>query len=150
MATSPSTAPAEAAARPRRKLPLVLGVVALVVLAAGAGWFFLLREPAGEPEAEPAPVPGEVLTVDPVSINLANGSYLRLALGLQLTEEATAEEPDPSAALDLAVATFSGRSVAELSDAATREAVQDDFTNQVKDAYEEGVIDVYFTEFVTQ
>lgn len=91
-----------------------------------------------------------MLTVDPVSINLANGSYLRLALGLQLTEEATAAEPDPSEAFDLAIETFSGRDAQDLSDPATRQAIQDDLTNKVIDAYDKKIITVYYTEFVTQ
>lgn len=146
MATSSSTTQAGPSARPRRRLPLVVALVVVAGLAGAAAWFFLLREPGPAPEPEA----GEVLTVDPVSINLAEGSYLRLGLALQLTEEATAEEPDPSKALDLAVATFTGRTVQELSEPTTRAAIQDDLTTKVVEAYHEEVMDIYYTEFVTQ
>lgn len=43
----------------------------MLALAAGAAWFFLLKEPAVEPE----PVEGEVVAVEPVSINLADGYF---------------------------------------------------------------------------
>lgn len=139
---TPETTPAKA---PRRKLPLLLAALVVLGLIGGAAWFFLLKEPAAPPE----PVHGEVVAVDPVSINLADGSYLRLGLALQLTEE-TAEEPDTSEALDLAITTFSGRSVDELTDPAAREALQQQLNDKVINTYPEEVMDIYYTEFVTQ
>jgi flagellar FliL protein len=150
-----SGAPAPAAAEPepeprkRRRWPvLVVALVALAAAGAVAAWFFL-RTPDAEAAAPPEPEPGAVLQVDPVSLNLADGHYLRLGLGLQLTAEAH-EPPDPARALDLAIALFSGRHVDEVSDPATRDELKAQLAEQLHEAYEGEVLDVYLTEYVTQ
>lgn len=132
---------------PSRKLLLVLGVV-LVLAAAGAAWFLFFRGD-GEPAPEPAPEAGSVVQVDPVSLNLADGHYLRLGLALQLTKDAE-ETPDTAKALDLAITLFSGRTMAEISDPASREALKDQLAHQLVEAYEGEVMDVYLTNYVTQ
>ena len=136
------------AKKSKKKLVLVVVPVVLVVLA--AAWFFLLR-PSGpaEPAAEPTPEPGEVLTVEPVSLNLEGGHYLRLGLALQLTTD-VAEAPDPSKAVDHAIALFSGRSVEEVSDPKTREKLRDQLAHELSEAYEGEVMGVYLTNYVTQ
>ena len=149
--SAPSTPAVEAkqpTKKPRKRLLLVVGAVVLV--AGGAAAYFLLGKGGGEPAAEPAPVPGAVLTVEPVSLNLAEGHYLRLGLALQLTEEAGEEAPDTARALDLAIALFSGRTVAEVSDPATRDALTAELAHQLAEAYEGEVMDVYLTNYVTQ
>lgn len=136
------------AAKGGRKKVLV-AVVALLAVAAGA-WFFLLRGSGAEAaEAEPEPEAGEVLALDPVSINLADGHYLRVGLALQLTADA-AHEPEGSQALDLAISTFTGKSVEELSEGAKRDEVKAHLEEQIEEAYHHEVMGIYFTEFVTQ
>lgn len=142
------------AAEKKPKRPAKLLVVVLVVvllLGGGAGYWFFLRPTGGTPKARatPTPVPGAVLTVDPISVNLADGRYLRLGMGLQLTK-ATKEAPNPSRALDLAIAEFSGRTVAEVSDPATREKMKAELLASLEKAYEGEVMDLYLTNFVTQ
>jgi flagellar FliL protein len=132
--------------RGRRRVVLVAALV-VVVLAAG-GWFFLLRG-GGEAEAEPAPTPGEVLALDPISVNLAGGHYLKLGLALQLVEGAE-HAPDGSRALDIAIALFSGREMADLASAELRQEVKVDLVQRISEAYHHEVMDVYFTEFVMQ
>ena len=135
-----------AAKKSKKKLFLLVGVVA--VLAGAAAWFFLLRPSGGEAK-EPEPVPGEVVALEPISINLADGHYLRVGIALQGVEGA-AHAPEGSKALNLLIDTFTGRPVAELSDTATRQALQDELAHHVEEAYHHEVMDVYFTEFVTQ
>ena len=129
----------------------MLIIVLVVVLAAAGGAYFFLLKPSGssKPAAEPAPIPGKVLTIPAVSVNLEGTHYLRLGLGLQLTA-ATAESPDPAQALDLAIALFSGHTVAEVSDPATREKFKAELAAQLKKAYDGEVMDVYLTDYVTQ
>ena len=122
---------------------------------AGAAWYLLMGpgkggSAAAEPVAEPEPVPGAVLTVEPVSVNLADGHYLRIGMGLQLTADAGEETPDPSVALDLAISLFSGRTVDEVSDPAQRDALKAELAHQLSEAYEGEVMDVYLTNYVTQ
>lgn len=147
----PVESAAPAAGGGRRKKLLLLIVVGVLVAAGAAAWFLLGRGGGGEPVAEPAPEPGEVVQVEAISINLADGHYLRLGLGLQLTADAGAHGPlDPSKALDLAIALYSGRTMAEVSDPATRDALKGELKHQLAEAYHEEVIDVYLTNFVTQ
>jgi flagellar FliL protein len=146
---------AEAPEKKARKLPkkAILAVVGVAVLG-GAGYAaFALGLVGGGGSAEAAapekPVPGKVLEVEPISLNLADGHYLRVGLGLQLTKDVV-EAPDPSRALDLAIATFSGHTVGEVTDPATREALKDELVTQLGKAYEGEVMDVYLTNYVTQ
>ncbi|HEY8721181.1 flagellar basal body-associated FliL family protein [Pengzhenrongella sp.] len=145
----------EAPEEKKRKKPgkLVLIIAAVVVLAlAGAAYFFLLKPSGGEtkgPPPPPAPVPGTVLTIDPVSVNLANGHYLRLGLALQLTKEVK-EAPDSARALDHAITVFSGHTVQEVTDPKTREQLKEKLVKELDKAYDGEVMDVYLTDYVTQ
>ncbi|GIG22633.1 hypothetical protein Cch01nite_33570 [Cellulomonas chitinilytica] len=127
--------------------PVLIAGLLIVLLAGGAGYWFFLRGD-GTPTVK-APEPGAVVTVDPVSLNLADGHYLRIGFGLQLTKE-TVEAPDTSRALDTAIALYSGRTVAEISDPATRAALKAEFVKELDEKYDGEVMDVYLTNFVTQ
>ncbi len=139
----------EPAAPKKSRKRLVLVLVAVLVVAAGAA-YYLLGMGGGGSDVEPAPKPGAVLPVDAISLNLADGHYLRLGFGLQLTADVGEETPDPSKAVDLAIALFSGRTVAEVSDPATREQLKTQLLAELTDAYEGEVMDVYLTDYVTQ
>ena len=136
-----------------KKKLLVIALVA--VLAIGAGAYFLLFS-GGSAEAEPAAETGSVvLPIDPVAINLAGGSYLKLGMALQFSlaydEAAGGEhgsEPDGSKALDIAIAQFSG---AALTDVQTnREAMKAALQEAIVKAYHGDVYSIYYTEYVTQ
>ena len=105
---------------------------------------------AGGPTTTAPPEPGVMVTIEPLSLNLADGHYLRLGMALQLTEEVGEEAPDTARALDLAIALFSGRTVAEVSDPATRDALTAELAHQLEETYEGEVMDVYLTNYVTQ
>jgi len=143
-ATLDRPAAAEAAApeagKGRKKL-VVIGLV--LVVGAAAGWWFLLR-PSGPSE----PVPGEVMTLEPIQVNLADGHYLRLGLALQLS--ADAHEADGSKALDAAIDLFSGADQASLVKAGQRQELKHQLEQELHDDYHGDVLEVYFTEFVTQ
>jgi flagellar FliL protein len=139
------TAPAPAA--PGRSRKKVLLLAAPLLAAAAGGWFFL---GGGSGEEEPLPVePGAVVRLDSIHLNLAEGRYLKLGLALQATADAE-EAPDGSRAQDIAISLLSGRTVEELSSVETREALKAQLVEQVGEAYEDHVMDVYFWEFVTQ
>ncbi len=133
----------------RKKVLLVLLVL---LAAAGAAYWFFLRPASAESAdaAEPkAPEPGAVVVIEPISLNLADGHYLRLGLGLQLTTD-VGEEPDTARALDQAVTLFSGRPVDEVSSTEGREALRAELVTRLVEVYEGEVMDVYFTDYVTQ
>ena len=132
-----------------RKKLVVIAVAVLV--AAAAAWFFLLKPAPAEADAEPEVVPGEVLPLEAISINLADGHYLKLGLALQLVEGAGAHAPiDGSRAQDAAIALFSGREMAEVGDATHREELKAELRHTLEEGYHHEVIDVYYTSYVMQ
>ncbi|WP_183093922.1 flagellar basal body-associated FliL family protein [Nocardioides stalactiti] len=143
--------PEEKASAPPTKSKKKLMIIAVVVLLLGGGggyWFFL--KPAPEPGP---PEPGTVLPLEPIQINLAEGHYLRLGLSLQLTvaaEEGGHGEFDGSKALDAAIEIFSGRDVAELAKGGERAKLKKELMHELEEDYHGDVMDVYFTEFVTE
>jgi flagellar FliL protein len=137
--------------RSRKRLFIVLAAV-LLVLVGGSGYYFFLGPGSGGSHvaaAPPAPKPGAVLTVAPKSHNLADGHYLRIGLGLQLTVD-VAKAPDPAKALDLVIALFSGHTIAEVSTPATRDSLKAQLKTELAKAYDGEVMDVYLTTYVTQ
>ncbi len=148
---APEPAPEPAKKAKSGKGLVVALVVVVLLVAAAATWWFVLRpqDGAAAPVEEKAPEKGEVVAVEPVSLNLAGGHYLRLGFSLQLTADAH-EAPDPALAIDHAIALFSGRTVAEVSDPDTREALRDELAEQLSEVYEGEVMGVYLTNYVTQ
>lgn len=142
--------PTPEAPRGRKKLLLVVVGAVLVLAVAAAAYLFLVAPSDGEAEAEHEPVAlGEVLQVEPVSLNLAGGRYLRLGIALQLTADVH-EEVDTARALDQAIALFSGRDIAEVTDPAVRDELKAQLAHQLAETYHGEVVDVYLTEYVTQ
>jgi flagellar FliL protein len=109
-------------------------IAPLVVLLAAGGWFFFLRGGDDGPKELPPPVAGEMLEVDPITINLAGGHFLKLGMGLQVVKGAH-EAPSSAKALDLAISQFSGKSIAELSTVAGREKNKQELLARIKLAY---------------
>jgi len=139
------TAATEAAAPEKKggKKKLVIMLVALLAIGGGAYWFFLKPAPAPkEPEK------GEVVTMEPIQVNLAEGHYLKIGIALQLT--ATAHEADGSAALDATIDLFSGKDMSELTRLESREKLKHELEKELEHEYHGDVMDVYFTDFVTQ
>jgi flagellar protein FliL len=125
----------------------LLIIVVLVLVLAGVGYKFLM--PGGAPAAKPKPVPGAVITLDAINLNLAGGHYLKLGIALQATTTA-AEPPDGAKALDIAIHLLSNRSLTDVTATSARDKLQRELVTKVSEAYEGEVMDVYFTEFVSQ
>lgn len=141
------TTPAPAAeAAPKKSKKKLLIVVALVLVLAGGGyWMFLRPQPAEAKEPEP----GEVLTMEPIQVNLAGEHYLRVGIALQAIAD-VAHEPDGSKALDAAIETFSGKPIEEVNDPKKRHELKKHLEKELDHLYHGDVMGVYFTEFVTQ
>ncbi|MDO9379141.1 MAG: flagellar basal body-associated FliL family protein [Nocardioidaceae bacterium] len=134
----------EAEEKPKSKKKLVMVVVLLMVVSAAAWWFLL--KPAG---AAPPPEPGEVVTMEPIQINLAGGHYLKIGIAIQATADAH-EAPDGSKALDATIELFSGKPVEELVQPVQRQKLKAELLKELEEGYHHEVMDVYFTDFVTQ
>lgn len=126
-----------------RKKILVL-TLAVLLVAGGASWFVL--RPAPEP-AEPEP--GEVLALEAIQVNLQGGHYLRVGIALQMSIEVT-EELDGSKALDALIDIYSGEKLERIAEPQRREELREVLVETVAELYEDDVLDVYITEFVTQ
>jgi flagellar FliL protein len=143
------TATPDGAEAPKKsKKMLVIILLAVVLLGGGAGAYLLLGKGGGEPEAVQHE-PGVVVALEAITINLADGHFLKVSIALQASADAS-HEPEGSKALDLLISQFSNKSVAELSSNDAREEQKKELIEKVKKAYEEEVYDVYFTEFVMQ
>jgi flagellar FliL protein len=127
------------------KKKLVLVVVALLAVGAAAYFFVLKPKPDAKKEK---PVAGEVIALEPRQVNLEGGHYLKLGLALQGT--ADAHELEGSKALDAAISLFSGRSIEEVSRPAELRHLKDELQKELEHLYHGDVMDVYFTDFVTQ
>lgn len=157
-ATTTVTAASVEPAKKKSKKKLIIIAVVVVALLGGGGYYYLgMSKAAAKPgtsasvkaKPKPTPKPGAVITIDPITVNLSGGHFLKLGLALQAT--ATAKTPpDGAKALNLAIDEFSGRSVAELSSTAGRHKAQAELVVRVNKAYDGDVMDVYFTSFVMQ
>jgi flagellar FliL protein len=124
------------------KKKLVLVVVAL--LAVGAAAYFFVLKP--KPDGKEKPVEGEVIALEPRQVNLEGPHYLKFGLTLQGT--ADAHELEGSKALDAAIMMFSGRSLTEVT--RHKEHLKEELRKELDHLYHGDVMDVYFTDFVTQ
>jgi len=139
----------EAPAAKKGKKKLLMMVAVGLMVAAGVGGYLIMGKGGGAPAEEPKPEPGAVVALDAVTVNLKDGHYLKVKLALQATAEA-AEEPDGSKALDRAIEQFSEYEMGELSTTEGRHKAKEKLREELKEAYEGEIMDVYFTEFVMQ
>lgn len=131
----------------RRRGRLVLLLVGGLAALAAAYWFLL----AGGDEQPAEPVKGEVVSLEPITMNLADGRLLKVGLALQLTEAAAEHgEVSGAPALDEAIAFLGEHSFAELSAKGAREKAKAELSRRVGERYHGDVMEVLFTEFVMQ
>ena len=148
-------APAEGEEAPggggKKKLLVLLAL--LLVVAGAAAYFFLFT---GEAAAE-EPVHGGYTALEPITVNLAGGGYLKIGITLEYTAAAASGGHgsggvDGSKALDLLISTYSQAQPADVTGA--REALKESLEQQIIEAYTEHdvpmVMDVYLTQYVTQ
>ena len=171
-ATTPET-------KPKGKRRMI--VVGALCLGLAAGGYLISGRMAGgaapaagatteEEVVEPEPEVGEIVDLEPVNVNLADGHYLRIGVSLGLSAHVEGEAGEEAAAAshgeageetgttfptapaaDLVLSTFSGRSIEQLADDAGREAARHDLLEGIHAYYgEEEILTVFFTEFVMQ
>jgi len=101
--------------------------------------------------------PGPIVTLDPITVNIAGDRFLKVGLGLQLKGGLVVpahDSDDPTKgfarALDLTIETFGGRSYESLVKPDGRAAAKDVLMKALESAYPDEVEGVYFTDFVMQ
>ncbi|WP_250028089.1 flagellar basal body-associated FliL family protein [Paractinoplanes maris] len=151
MSKDETTTTAADAPKKSKKMLMIIVIAAVVLLGGGgAGAFFMMKGDT----AEAAPVKGTVVALDDaMTINLADGHYLKLNFSLQQTADA-AEDVDTSEARELAIDEYTGKTLAELSTEKGREELKSELTAKIVKAYTEEdkkmVMGIYYTSFVTQ
>ncbi|GIF43662.1 flagellar basal body-associated FliL family protein [Actinoplanes xinjiangensis] len=143
---------AEAPKKSNKMMMIVIAVVMVALGGGGAGAFFMLR---GDSAEAAAPKKGIVTAAEStITVNLADGHYLKLGFAIQQTEESGDHAIDLSEAYQLVIDEYTGRTVAELSTAEGRAKIKAELladlikTYTVDDVKE--VMDIYYTSFVTQ
>lgn len=127
----------------------ILALVGLLIVGYGA-YTFLAPTPKPGP-----PVGGEYVPVstDPLTLNLAGGHYLKVAISLQLVKgkaKAADFSLTTAKASALAITEFSNRTVESLSSDKARTALTADLLTKLQKAYPDEVFAVFLTQFVTQ
>ncbi|UDY37191.1 flagellar basal body-associated FliL family protein [Dermatobacter hominis] len=128
-------------------------VVAAVVLAVGlVGAAFVLRGGGGaaeEVEPEP-PKAGEVVPLDALTLNLADGHLARVGVAVELTESTTAADWEkaggPSRMSDSVISRIGALRAEEV----TAERVKDELHDAGADRFGDEFHGVYLTELVVQ
>ena len=103
---------------------------------------------------------GEVVKLDSITLNLADGRFVKLGMALAFAKDAggggghgggdAAFQGESAIALDLAISTLGDKTYAALAAPGGREHAKDELTEKVKKATHEEVVEIYFTEFVMQ
>lgn len=104
-------------------------------------------------------VPGPVVSLEPMTMNIEGGSILKVGMALQLSAEAGEKEggeeggeEDPykgfAKVLDIAIEVFGSRTYGELAASEGRDAAKKKFVEALGEAYHGEIEDVYLTEFV--
>ena len=154
-------APKEAKSKRGPMLPAIVIAVALLLAA------FMLKGGGGGGSAPAAPStsettvaaaeghgdPAHVVALDAITLNLADGRFLKLGLALQLAEGVEIEgEPAHfgARALDETIDLMGSYTFKELSAPGAREKAKEKLSEAVSEAYDGSVLAVYFTEFVMQ
>lgn len=160
-------APAPAHARGSNNL-----VPALVVAVGLIGGGYFVSNGGGEAAAAAAPTEaaasdeggeanhGPVQNLEPITLNLADGHFLKVGIALQLADAAgghgEAEELPSAKALDIAISHLGAYTMDDLRTQADKELVKKKLSEKVAKAYVDPlthgqmVTKVYFTEFVMQ
>jgi flagellar FliL protein len=136
----------QAGKKKSKKMKIIL--VAVVLLMFGAVAKFTVLAPSA-PAGDAKPVPGHVVAMTDMTLNLAGGHYLRIKLALQ-TVEGTPEELDTSEAAQAVIDQFSDRPVAELTGEAARSKAKKELLGKLQKVYPKQIMDVIYTEFFTQ
>ncbi len=157
MATATDIRPTDAAAdaqtpaKGRKKVVLVL--VLVLLLAGGGGAFLVLGGGSGDAHAEPVPM-GPVVDLEPLTLNLADGHFLKVGLSLQLAADSAAGHGgDPlngARARDAAIGIFGKKTYDQLLTPAGRTSARTTLEKEVRHRYPGEVVGVYLTEFVMQ
>lgn len=121
-------------------------IIVAVVLAAAGGAYTYLKPVALTPISA-----GDKVSLDPTTLNLAGGHYLKIAVDVQLVKgKLAATDFQPGQAQELVIDEFSNRAVESLATNAARQKLTAELLVKVQKAYKGEVFNIFLTQFVTQ
>lgn len=123
-------------------------VLALVFLLLGALAKFTVLAPSA-PAHDVKPLPGPVVPMEEMTLNLAGGHYLRIKLALQ-TVHGAPEELDTAEAAQAVIEEFSDRTTTELTGDAARQKAKVALLAKLQKIYPKQIMDVIYTEYYMQ
>ncbi len=135
-------------------------VVPAVIIAVGLVVGGFLMKPSGAPAGEEEVVeeeevlPGEVVALDAMTLNLSDGHYLRLGVALELIEGVEAKEFEESGATnrfrDLLIERVADLPAEQFTTPEGREELKSLLRDGGHELFEEEFHEVYLTELVVQ
>ncbi|MEO6503709.1 MAG: flagellar basal body-associated FliL family protein [Jatrophihabitantaceae bacterium] len=128
-----------------KKKIIVLAVVFLMLAAVAK---FTVLAPSA-PAHDAKPLPGVVVPMEEMTLNLAGGHYLRIKLALQ-TVHGAPEELDTAEAAQAVIEEFSDRTTVELTGDAARHKAKAALLAKLQKIYPEQLMDVIYTEYYMQ
>jgi flagellar protein FliL len=162
--------PTEEVAKKRSKKAVLIPVVVLVLALGGGAFFFLggKSEAAAGEDTTTTTQLGTVVRLEPITLNLSDGHVLKVGMALQAVKEPQEEhlatalaggqgaKPDATSplggeeakALNVAIHTLGDMTFSELSAPGGREQAREKLREEIKHAYHDDIVDVYFTDFV--
>jgi flagellar FliL protein len=133
----------------KRSGKLKIIIVVVLLLAGGAAAKFTVLAPKAAAKGPVKPVPGPVIAMDELTLNLDSGHFLRLKLSLQTTK-GTSSDLDVTEGTQAVIDEFSNRPVAALTGGPARDKARADLLTKLQKIYPKQIMGVYYTEFVMQ
>jgi flagellar FliL protein len=137
------------------KNKIVMIVVAVAVLGVGAKMTVLKTPPAEGAEATTTTMAGgDLVPVEPMSVNLADGHYLKVGVAIELVEGEDAKYFEkagkPNKIRDLIITASAAKTMEELASPEGKEEFREMLDHGAHELYHESYHGLYFTEFVMQ
>jgi len=135
-------------------------VVPALIIAVGliVGGFLMKPSPAPATEeaeaAEEEVIPGELVALEPMTLNLSDGHYLRLGMALELIEGVPAKEFEETGATnrfrDLVIDRVADLPSDQFATAEGRDELKELLRDGGHELFEEEFVEIYLTELVVQ
>ena len=130
------------------KLKLIVGVLVLLLGGGAAAKFTVLApKPAKASAATAKPLPGPIVQLSELTLNLTGGQYLRMKMALQTIKGSKPIE-DTTMATQLIIDEYSNHTPAELTGDAARQKAKTALLAKLQKAYPKQIMDALYTEFV--
>ncbi len=149
MSDNDTTTPVPA---PKKSKKLLIAIVAAVALLGGGGGgaYYLTSKNSSQVATKGIITPLK----DSLTMNLADGHYLKLNFAIQQTSASGTTAVDPAQAVNSALGVYTGKTLAALSTAKERDTAKTELLTALENDYNtkgnQVVMDVYYTAFVTQ